>query len=442
MEEETVISPEEISDHFTCCVCLELLHKPIVLRKRHFDFRSMSFERESHCPICRYEYTHFPTICEMLHFLLKKLYPIAYERREAQVLEEEKKNQYFSPQFDHHICGSDDNSKNHTQNCDGNSVEEKGNPENKADEKHELVSIADALCAACKQFLIYPLVLNCGHVYCGTCIVNLDGGLLKCQVCPSVNPSGIPKTCLPLDHFLEEKFPEEYSVRKIAVQLQHKEITVKLENASSSSKQEKPTPSVDLVPWWADPDSKVHAAVGCDSCGMYPIIGERYRCKDCVEKIGFDLCGDCYKTTSKLPGRFNQQHTPDHKFELIKLRKMKLKLVKLEDGTRGLVISDDDEPEEGIVSGGPQSISGTMSIQDQAESILSGLMFVDEPYLDASIGLEDEDVDDDDDDDDDDGTDGTIRYISLPTVRPLKVFLVRSKCIRLEIQCAYRIRSL
>lgn len=50
---------------------------------------------------------------------------------------------------------------------------------------------------------------------------------------------------------------------------------------------------------------------------MFPIAGERYKCKDCVEKIGFDLCEQCYKSSSKLPGRFNQQHTEDHKFELI-----------------------------------------------------------------------------------------------------------------------------
>lgn len=50
---------------------------------------------------------------------------------------------------------------------------------------------------------------------------------------------------------------------------------------------------------------------------MYPIIGDRYKCKDCVEVIGFDLCGDCYNSRSKLPGRFNQQHKPEHKFEFI-----------------------------------------------------------------------------------------------------------------------------
>lgn len=49
---------------------------------------------------------------------------------------------------------------------------------------------------------------------------------------------------------------------------------------------------------------------------VYPIRGKRYKCKDCTEAIGFDLCGECYDSTSKLPGRFNQQHTPDHRMEL------------------------------------------------------------------------------------------------------------------------------
>jgi hypothetical protein len=49
---------------------------------------------------------------------------------------------------------------------------------------------------------------------------------------------------------------------------------------------------------------------------VYPIIGDRYRCKDCKEEIGYDLCKDCYETPSKVPGRFNQQHTPDHRLEL------------------------------------------------------------------------------------------------------------------------------
>ncbi|KAE8685487.1 transcriptional corepressor LEUNIG-like isoform X7 [Hibiscus syriacus] len=41
------------------------------------------------------------------------------------------------------------------------------------------------------------------------------------------------------------------------------------------------------------------------------------RCIDCTEKIGFDLCGDCYATRPKLPGRFNQRHTSEHRFEVL-----------------------------------------------------------------------------------------------------------------------------
>ena len=50
---------------------------------------------------------------------------------------------------------------------------------------------------------------------------------------------------------------------------------------------------------------------------MSPIVGERYKCKDCVEKIGFDLCESCYNTPAKIPGRFNQQHKPEHEFEVV-----------------------------------------------------------------------------------------------------------------------------
>lgn len=50
---------------------------------------------------------------------------------------------------------------------------------------------------------------------------------------------------------------------------------------------------------------------------MFPIIGKRYKCLDCKEAVGFDLCENCYDTRSKLPGRFNQQHTPEHRFVLV-----------------------------------------------------------------------------------------------------------------------------
>lgn len=48
--------------------------------------KSMSGVRESKCPTCRHQYYHFPTVCQLLHFLLLKLYPVAYNRRTNQTL--------------------------------------------------------------------------------------------------------------------------------------------------------------------------------------------------------------------------------------------------------------------------------------------------------------------------------------------------------------------
>ncbi len=52
---------------------------------------------------------------------------------------------------------------------------------------------------------------------------------------------------------------------------------------------------------------------GCDDCGVYPIMGRRYRCKDCPEAIGYDLCGPCYDGGLAGRGRFNQNHTAEHR---------------------------------------------------------------------------------------------------------------------------------
>lgn len=40
----------------------------------------------------------------------------------------------------------------------------------------------------------------------------------RCEVCQVLHPSGLPKVCLEFDHFLEEQFPEEYTLRREAVQ--------------------------------------------------------------------------------------------------------------------------------------------------------------------------------------------------------------------------------
>ncbi|KAF3613337.1 hypothetical protein FXO37_36425 [Capsicum annuum] len=118
----------------------------------------------------------------------------------------------------------------------------------------------------------------------------------------------------------------------------------------------KSLPRFDLSAWLKGGGPQVHIRVGCDHCGMCPIVGERYKCKDCKEKIGFDLCEGCYKSSSKLPGRFNQQHTPEHQFESVQPFQVRNVVLRLQpdqlevDGSIGLVEFVEDS------SGEPQHL--------------------------------------------------------------------------------------
>ncbi|KAL5702693.1 hypothetical protein ACHQM5_027873 [Ranunculus cassubicifolius] len=355
---------EEIDQGFICCVCLDLLYKPIVLACGHIScfwcvHHAMNGVAESHCPICRSPYGHFPAICQLLHFVLLKIYPVAYKRREKQILEEEEKQGCFSPQFGNELpCSHTSNLLNVSEGtCDDMEatktlcIEEN----NVKCEAYELLSRKDALCAACKQLLFQPAVLNCGHVYCQSCISTIVDEALRCQVCQSLHPKGRLKVCRELDHLLEKKFPEEYAQRKEALQPIHDQ-----QELDGREDQKKFAAAVDLNPLLSiGPHAiKVHMGVGCDYCGMYPIHGNRYKCKDCVEDIGFDLCGDCYNTSSKLPGRFNQQHTPEHKFDLVQSKPiddfMRRVLFEFSEDSSVPVHSDDasEDLEDGLHGGG------------------------------------------------------------------------------------------
>ncbi|KAL2619600.1 hypothetical protein AAZV13_08G316300 [Glycine max] len=333
---------EEMPDSFVCCVCLDLLYKPIVLSCGHMCcfwcvYNSMSCLRESQCPVCRNQYYHFPTVCQLLHFLLLKIYTAAYKRRESQTLEEEKKSGFYSPQFDPDTCESQAKfghsgipSSSSILNLTSNScnvgtsecLEQSGSTANEGDEgtifsnrEPDIIGTPAKGKKLPQEELSLQQKLSVADVtlYCQICVINIDDEMLRCKVCQSPHPRGLPKVCLELDHFLEEQFPEEYGQRRDAIELQ--QIKVKPDTPSSCSLDGGKKP--ENTDWWSDPDSKVHIGVGCDFCGMFPIIGDRYRCIDCKEKMGFDLCGDCYASRSKLPGRFNQQHTSEHKFKLV-----------------------------------------------------------------------------------------------------------------------------
>ncbi|KAI3411676.1 uncharacterized protein J3R85_017718, partial [Psidium guajava] len=409
---------EQISESFTCCVCLDLLYKPVVLSCGHIScfwcvHRAMNGFGESQCPICRQPYLHFPSICQLLHFLLLKMYPDSYKRREKQTLEEEKIMETFSPQFDALAWRSGDEkeqklsgfSQSHVTWLGPNSFMDTGSSRNgepraskvqsepvasvdgngpsslkqNLKQKHDIpveeenghpvgsdktckqITVSDVLCAECKQLLFRPVALNCGHVFCESCIVNPADEKIKCQVCQSRHPRGLLEVCLELDHFLEQQFPEEYALRRLSARPRLSVSTnyspKSLGNSSGDREQNNSSRSTDTV--------SIHMGVGCDYCGMYPIIGDRYQCQDCVERIGFDLCGDCYNSRCKLPGRFNQQHRPEHKFELkepITVPNYMLGCVgrllaeRLAAGSTALVLSN-DSLEDGVTLTAPTSPS-------------------------------------------------------------------------------------
>ncbi|XP_039001031.1 E3 ubiquitin-protein ligase PRT1-like [Hibiscus syriacus] len=270
----------------------------------------MNSQNESHCPICRNPYSHFPGICQTLHFLLLKLYPIIYNKREVQTLEEEKRVGYFSPEFNDHKCESQADTD----------IEELSQMRPVAGEEKDRISVADLLCTACKQLLFRPIVLNCGHIYCQTCIIFPANEMLRCPVFQCLHPSSFPNICLTLDQFLAAQFPNEYALRKDSVLLKqvsskHDRATICSVEASKLDFKPLELPSSGRFPSSVQASSYKHVGVGCDACGMSPIIGDRYKCIDCTEKMGFDLCGDCNATRPKLPGRFNQRHTPEHRFQ-------------------------------------------------------------------------------------------------------------------------------
>ncbi|KAL4273529.1 hypothetical protein GQ457_13G016870 [Hibiscus cannabinus] len=409
-ESTDILPSEEFLDEFQCCVCLELLYKPVVLACGHMScfwcvYNAMNHIHESNCPICRCPYNHFPSVCPLLHFLLLKLYPIAYKRREKQVREEEKRAGHFSLQFDQNfepklceksdIFGNDntlfhlqmgghsesfskDSGSSSFRNSpkttmqDENGMPSKPMPFSESpevvadapnqgkislsnDSEHKdqkVVSVADLLCAACNRLLVRPVVLNCGHVYCESCFVIPNDEMPRCQVCKSVQPNGFPGVCLILHHFLEKQFPEEYSEQlkehNCSAQAQrHANRATSISSDAYSS-------------WYLGTGPKVHIAVGCDYCGMSPIIGERYKCKDCVEKIGFDLCESCYKSPAKIPGRFNQQHKPDHQFEIVQPLSIRDLILRLNLGH-----SDDD--------GGGTNASEHMDDASHAQALSAGV---------------------------------------------------------------------
>ncbi|CAN0875500.1 E3 ubiquitin-protein ligase PRT1 [Linum grandiflorum] len=263
LEEEEALFFHE----FQCCICLDLLYKPVVIACGHLScfwcvFKAMDASSESYCPICRHPYNHFPSVCQLLHFLLLKMYPIAYSRRARQVGEEETKVGNSSPQLDYKLSRPDEIylhmpiylkgklssegslSVENNSSIIKDSQEKSINGERKTEEltlatsrisdntfnefnkfsgwnekKLELgtstqPSVFDLLCAGCNELLIRPVALNCGHVYCEACFIVPQEGHPRCQICQSFHPNRFSSVCLVLEHFIKQCFSNAYAKRR------------------------------------------------------------------------------------------------------------------------------------------------------------------------------------------------------------------------------------
>lgn len=75
--------------------------------------------------------------------------------------------------------------------------------------------------------------LNC-TVYCESCTVGIADEMIKCQLCQSPHPRGLPKVCLEFANFLQEQFPKEYAIGRDAVQLKQVDLKHGRQTTSTS----------------------------------------------------------------------------------------------------------------------------------------------------------------------------------------------------------------
>ncbi|KAG0588153.1 hypothetical protein M758_2G149800 [Ceratodon purpureus] len=176
------------------------------------------------------------------------------------------------------------------------------------------VTTLDLACLHCGNLLYRPVVLNCGHMFCEHCVVVGDDESVSCPSCKAEHPGMFPQVCLELHHYIDRIFPLEYAQRSLQVAAEERD-------RPPNRPQLPPSEPQDLFLKSRIRKSlpgPVHRAVGCDGCGMMPIVGKRFQCQDCPEAIGFDLCQKCHETGCVV-GRFNQRHTPEHRMVEVRL---------------------------------------------------------------------------------------------------------------------------
>jgi len=260
---------ERSSEEAACPVCRELIYKPTVNSCGHtFCFwclhRSMDPLDCSSCPICRAPFVHLPAPCLALHLHLNAAFPAEYAHRAAETLANETEWQTSSPQ-----------------------LATEGEP--------------DWSCVECRRTPAkHTRVSVCGHLTCADCF---DIGLTRpCASC-AARQVYVPKPCRLICALHGDEAPAE------APSPQDAEAEACAPEASSHASPDPPAGGAA-----AAERAYVHFGVGCDGCGIYPITGLAWKCQECPDAVGYDLCDDCHGAPLSA-GRFGQSHLPAHRME-------------------------------------------------------------------------------------------------------------------------------
>jgi len=243
----------------------------------------------STCPLCRARFNVCPSVCKKLHFLLEKICSKQIQERQEVILEEEKTTGFFSPPLHSETSSSSDSDLSSCLRCEN-----------------------------CHKIPASPLIPTCGHILCIRCCnTSQKCPLPTCQL----KFAYFPEVFRPLQEYLQSEFPDLWEAANTEEQNEVPSLAKPdvLDVLDERFKVQGPGVNLstdgDKVKIEIDPETFVHYAYGCDGCGMFPLRGRRYRCLDCPEKMGYDLCKECYSSELRFSGKFNQNHTIDHRMK-------------------------------------------------------------------------------------------------------------------------------
>mmetsp|Transcript_9183 Transcript_9183/g.20453 ORF Transcript_9183/g.20453 Transcript_9183/m.20453 type:complete len:287 (-) Transcript_9183:114-974(-) len=154
-------------------------------------------------------------------------------------------------------------------------------------------------CKVTGELAYKPCVLSSGTIVSRSAVP--DNGFMKDPdrtiACALHGQAPLPSPAI--EFVMKKCFPEEYA----ASGRQH------------GAPEEDPAAAVLHRLVWK-PSDYVHWGLGCDGCGMFPIVGAAWCDEKCPQKVGFHLCNACHEvgySKRTLAGRFDQAHIPQTK---------------------------------------------------------------------------------------------------------------------------------